>query len=224
MQEPPAASRFDQPKTHQPSIIRQAMQKPPASSINFDPSRRHLSSIKLALQEPPEATFNIGQLMTYQSPVNAQAMQEPPAASQCSKQTKLYSSFCMHQAKQNPTAISHPRPSMTSINTEPFQHSSLPLQASSMDDIMETYSLLTSPKRTSPEPLSTNDLLFAILKKQEAPRVDVESYDGDPLNYAYFISVFKEADESKIPNPRERLTRLMKYTTAEAHEAMKYCI
>ncbi|XP_066912660.1 uncharacterized protein [Clytia hemisphaerica] len=93
-----------------------------------------------------------------------------------------------------------------------------------MDDIMETYSPITSPKRTSPEPLSTNDLLFAMLKQQEAPRVDVESYDGDPLNYAHFISVFKEAVESKIPNPRGRLTRLMKYTTAEAHEAIKHCI
>ena len=63
-----------------------------------------------------------------------------------------------------------------------------------------------------------------MLRQQEAPRVDLEAYDGDPLNYTHFISVFKEAVESKIPNPRGRLTRLMKFRTAEAYEAIKHCI
>ena len=38
------------------------------------------------------------------------------------------------------------------------------------------------------------------------------------------MEVFKEVVEKKIENPRERLTRLIKYTTGEAKDLIKHCI
>ena len=57
-----------------------------------------------------------------------------------------------------------------------------------------------------------------------APEVDMEPFDGNTLNYHYFMSLFKEVVESKIDDPRGRLTRLIKYTKVDAKELIKYCI
>ena len=43
-----------------------------------------------------------------------------------------------------------------------------------------------------------------------APKVDMEPFDGNTLNYHYFIVLFKEVVESKIDDIRGRLTRLIK--------------
>ena len=56
------------------------------------------------------------------------------------------------------------------------------------------------------------------------PEVDMEPFDGNTLNYHYFMSLFKEVVESKIDDPRGRLTRLIKYTKVDAKELIKYCI
>ena len=57
-----------------------------------------------------------------------------------------------------------------------------------------------------------------------APEVNMEPFDGNTLNYHYFMSLFKEVVESKIDDPRGRLTRLIKYTKVDAKELIKYCI
>ena len=44
------------------------------------------------------------------------------------------------------------------------------------------------------------------------------------MNYHYFMALFKEVVESKIDDPRGRLTRLIKYTTGDAKELIKHCI
>ena len=38
------------------------------------------------------------------------------------------------------------------------------------------------------------------------------------------MALFKEVVESKIDDPRGRLTRLIKYTTGDAKEFIKHCI
>ena len=40
----------------------------------------------------------------------------------------------------------------------------------------------------------------------------------------YFMEVFKKVVEKKIDGPGGRLTRLIKYTTGEANNLIKYCI
>ena len=47
---------------------------------------------------------------------------------------------------------------------------------------------------------------------------------ADPLNYHYFKALFVEVVETKIEEPRGRLTRLIKFTTGEARELIKHCI
>ena len=63
-----------------------------------------------------------------------------------------------------------------------------------------------------------------LLQLQTAPTVDIDRFDGNPLEYNYFIATFQEAVESKIDDPRGRLTRLIKFTEGEAKELIKNCI
>ena len=65
-----------------------------------------------------------------------------------------------------------------------------------------------------------SDILYKLLQQQAAPEVDTEYFDGNPLNF----SLFSEVVETKINNPRGRLTRLIKYTMGESKELIKDCI
>ena len=64
-------------------------------------------------------------------------------------------------------------------------------------------------------------LLCQLIKEQSAPTVDIEEFDGNPLHYNYFRSMFREAVEKKIADPQGRLTRLINLTTGEARELVK---
>ena len=67
-------------------------------------------------------------------------------------------------------------------------------------------------------------MLCKLLKLNTVSEVDMEPFDGNTLNYHYFMALFKEVVESKIDDPRGRLTRLTKYTTGDAKELIKHCI
>ena len=69
-----------------------------------------------------------------------------------------------------------------------------------------------------------SDILYKLLQQQAAPEVDIEYFDGNPLNYHYFMVLFSEVVETKIDDPRGRLTRLIKYTMREPKELIKHCI
>ena len=45
---------------------------------------------------------------------------------------------------------------------------------------------------------SMGDMLCKLLHQQAAPNVNVQTIDGNRLNFQYFMSVFKEVVESKI--------------------------
>ena len=62
------------------------------------------------------------------------------------------------------------------------------------------------------------EMLCKLVKEQSAPQVDLEPFDGNPLEYKYFMSMFKESVEKKIEDPRGRLTRLIQYTRGEAKD------
>ena len=70
----------------------------------------------------------------------------------------------------------------------------------------------------------TSSVLCKLLQQQAAPEVDIDCFDGNPLNYHYFMALFCEVVETKIEDPRGRLTRLLKYTVGEAKELIKHCI
>ena len=67
-------------------------------------------------------------------------------------------------------------------------------------------------------------MLCKLIQQQGAPEVDTDTFSGDPLEYHYFMGVFKEVVEKKIEDQRGRLTRLIKCTAAEAKDLIKHCI
>ena len=60
------------------------------------------------------------------------------------------------------------------------------------------------------EDIEMGKMLLQLVKQQSAPTVDIEEFDGNPLQYSYFRSMFQEVVEKKIANSQERLTRLIK--------------
>ena len=67
-------------------------------------------------------------------------------------------------------------------------------------------------------------ILCQLLKQHGAPEVEIDVFSGDPLEYHYFMEIFKEVVEKRIKDPRGRLTRLIKYTNGEAKDLIKHCI
>ena len=51
-------------------------------------------------------------------------------------------------------------------------------------------------------------ILCNLSKQQSAPDVDVDVFDGNPLEYHNFMTLFHELVEKHIDDPRGRLTQL----------------
>ena len=51
-----------------------------------------------------------------------------------------------------------------------------------------------------------SDILYKLLQQQAAPEVDIEYFDGNPTNYHYLMVLFSEVVETKMDDPRGRLT------------------
>ena len=47
----------------------------------------------------------------------------------------------------------------------------------------------------------TSSVLCKLLQQQAAPKVDIDCFDGNPLNYHYFMALFCEVVETKIEDP-----------------------
>ena len=54
--------------------------------------------------------------------------------------------------------------------------------------------------------------------------MDLDVFDGNPLEYHYFMTLFYKTVEKRIDNPRGKLTRLMKYSKGDAKEMIKHCV
>ena len=50
--------------------------------------------------------------------------------------------------------------------------------------------------------IDTNEILCRLMKQQSAPKVDIDSFHGNPLNYWYFMAIFKEVVENRIDDSR----------------------
>ena len=49
--------------------------------------------------------------------------------------------------------------------------------------------------------IDTNEILCRLMKQQSVPEVDIDSFDGNPLNYRYIMAIFKEVVENKNDDP-----------------------
>ena len=55
------------------------------------------------------------------------------------------------------------------------------------------------------------------------PKVELEPFDGDPLQYHTFFAVFKESVDDVLPDGRTKLNRLLQYTCGAAKTAIRSC-
>ena len=64
-------------------------------------------------------------------------------------------------------------------------------------------------------------MLHQLVNKQSAPIVDTEVFDGNPLHYICYRSMFQEAVDKNIKDPQGKLTWLINLTNREAKELVK---
>ena len=64
----------------------------------------------------------------------------------------------------------------------------------------DTKDLITGPQNIITE------MLCKLVKEQSALQVHSEPFDENPLEYTYFMSIFRESVEKKIEDPKGRLT------------------
>ena len=55
------------------------------------------------------------------------------------------------------------------------------------------------------------------------PKVELEPFDGDPLQYRSFLALFDEHVHRVSVDEPMKLSRLLQYTTGKAKEAIRYC-
>ena len=48
-----------------------------------------------------------------------------------------------------------------------------------------------------------------LLRLHAAPDLKIDVFDGNPMDFHYFMAVFKEVVENKVTDPRGRVTRLI---------------
>ena len=68
------------------------------------------------------------------------------------------------------------------------------------------------------------DVLCHLVKQQSALDIELDIFEGNPLDFHYFMRLFHEVVEKRIDDPRGRLARLLKYTSGNAKEMIKHCI
>ena len=68
------------------------------------------------------------------------------------------------------------------------------------------------------------EMLSKLVRELSAPQVNMEPFEGNPLDFTYFMSMFEDSVEKKIDDPRGRLTRLIKYTRGEPRGLVKHFI
>ena len=71
---------------------------------------------------------------------------------------------------------------------------------------------------------SDHDINTNLVSVLSLPKVEIESFDGDPLKYHKFIALFEESVEKLVKDDKVRLTRLLQYTTGSAKQAIQGCI
>ena len=88
----------------------------------------------------------------------------------------------------------------------------------------QNYNLDDISGRYSDENDQNTEMICKPLQQQVAPHVDSEKFDGNPINYQYFMSIFKEVVEDRIEDLTGRLVGLIKYTYGEARQLIKPCV
>ena len=47
-----------------------------------------------------------------------------------------------------------------------------------------------------------SQMMCELLRQQAAPELEINIFDGNPMDFNYFMAVFKEVVENKVTDPR----------------------
>lgn len=67
-------------------------------------------------------------------------------------------------------------------------------------------------------------IVYMLFVQKPALNVDIDMFDGNSLEFNYFMSIYEEMVESKVVNQRDILTGLINYTKGAAQKLVKHCI
>ena len=66
-----------------------------------------------------------------------------------------------------------------------------------------------------------NQTLNQLINALKLPKLELKVFDGNPVNYPSFLSIFDEAVNCKVKDNQVKLTRLLQYTSGSAYSAIK---
>ena len=78
------------------------------------------------------------------------------------------------------------------------------------------------PSESKDNKTSLHETVSKMLRVQSAPKVVLDVFSGEVLEYAYFKAAFREVVESTIQDQKGRLTRLIQFTSGEAKSLIKH--
>ena len=88
----------------------------------------------------------------------------------------------------------------------------------------KSYQKTSSKKLLGAQDDCISEMMCRLLKQQSAPEIEIDVFDGNPMEFHYFMAVFKEVVEKRVDDERGKLTRLIKYTKEDAKDMVKNCI
>ena len=87
---------------------------------------------------------------------------------------------------------------------------------------------LLSQSQTSPQFSKQSDawltIAQAIKQGPSLPKVELTKFSGDPLEYAEFVTNFKNNIENQVADESQRFTRLLAQCIRKAKEAIRSCV
>ena len=82
----------------------------------------------------------------------------------------------------------------------------------------------TIRNRNDEECKGDSEMIYKLLQYHGAPEVEIDKFNGNALEYQYFVSMFNQVVQKKVSVQVGRLTRLLKFTGGESKELIKHCI
>ena len=82
----------------------------------------------------------------------------------------------------------------------------------------------TIRSRDHEERKGISEMICKLLQYQGALEVEIDTFNSNPLECQYFVSMLNQVVEKKISDQTGRLTRRLMFTGSEAKELIKQCI
>ena len=188
---------------------------------------RESLSIEVSSVQPPLSSFPVATENSKVSFCEASSYSNKVSSVQPPMSNFYVSESFRYSHSSTPKSLA----SFSTINTEPMFHStiytSLRVCTGSIPSTVNPTSLVSRPISV-PHPIinsdSTVDKLCELFQMQSAPDINLDIFDGDPLEFNFFITSFQEVVEKKIRDSVGRLQRLINFTSGDAKELIKSCV